>query len=106
MKGAYRSDAVCPGERRERRQRQRLAIEEGRNMQQVNAAATAPHRTTGVRQQNISLMPDDWRALRLLAARERNGNISAAVARMIDEAMTRSYGIDWRLQAPLAKFER
>lgn len=60
----------------------------------------------GVRQQNISLIPDDWRALRLLAARERNGNISAAVARMIDEQMTRSYGIDWRLQAPLAQFER
>jgi hypothetical protein len=55
------------------------------------------------RSQNVSLVPRDWRALRLLAGEERHGNISAAVARMIDTAMTDRYGDDWRRQAPLGQ---
>lgn len=67
-------------------------------------AATAGERRRGsdkARAQNVSLTPADWRALRLLAKEERHGNISAAVARMIDTAMTDLYGNDWRRQAPL-----
>ena len=67
----------------------------------VEAGQNERRRGSRVRSQNVSLTPVDWRALRLLAGEERNGNISAAVARMIDTAMSDLYGDNWRNQAPL-----
>lgn len=58
------------------------------------------------RQQNVSLFPLEYAALRLIASEERNGNISAAVARMIDMTMTVRYGNNWRNQAPLGRAAR
>ena len=48
------------------------------------------------RTQNISLQPVEWLALRRLAALEERGNISGAVARMLDERMRGLIGRDWR----------
>ena len=67
----------------------------------VEAGQNERRRGSSVRSQNVSLTPTDWRALRLLAGEERNGNISAAVARAIDTRMTDLYGPNWRNQAPL-----
>lgn len=69
----------------------------------VDAGRDERRRGSSVLSQNVSLTPVDWRALRLLAGEERNGNISAAVARMIDTAMTDRYGDNWRNQAPLGR---
>ncbi len=52
------------------------------------------------RPQNVSLFPLERAALRHLAGEER-GNISAAVARMIDNEMLMRYGRDWRTTAPI-----
>jgi hypothetical protein len=48
------------------------------------------------RTQNISLQPVEWLALRRLAEREERGNISAAVARLLDAAMRERIGRDWK----------
>ena len=57
-------------------------------------------RPRNVRQQNVSLFPPEWQALRVLADDERNGNISAAVARMIAAEMASRHGDDWRGKLP------
>lgn len=49
-----------------------------------------------VKQHNISLRPEESAALRVLAAEQRHGFRSTAIADLIDRAMCDRYGVNWR----------
>ena len=52
--------------------------------------------TRNVKPQNVSLQPVEWKALRFLANRERNGNKSAVVGNLIADRMQAEFGDNWR----------
>ncbi|MDQ3655302.1 MAG: hypothetical protein M3457_09500 [Chloroflexota bacterium] len=51
---------------------------------------------TNRRFQNLSLQPTEWLALRWLAREERDGKVSPAAARLIENEMRSRLGPNWR----------